>query len=154
MTNFTIREAVANDTPHIINFLRAMLDDMTAFGGYPTTKDHQLWARIEKNINLDEADHRFWMAEIQQSIGFIEARMIYPDLMFQPRRLLHIHAVYVAPEFRGKGIGRALVQIALDWGRANNCHSAQLNTLVENPTRLLYEQLGFQAREVKMLVDL
>ena len=154
MTDFAIRDAVSNDIPLVVGYLRAMLQDMTAFGGYPITTDDQLWSRIEANINFDEANHHFWLAEAEQPIGFAEARITNPDLVFQSKSILHIHAVYVLPDFRGQGVGRALVQTAVDLGRANKCHSAQLNTLINNPARKRYESIGFQAREVRMQIKL
>jgi GNAT superfamily N-acetyltransferase len=62
--------------------------------------------------------------------------------------------VYVVPEHRRRGIGRALLNAALEWGRGEGCDEAELDVLVANPARALYEGAGFRDFEMKMTLDL
>ena len=51
----------------------------------------------------------------------------------------------VAPEYQGRGVGRALVEYSLVWARAEGYRAMQFNAVVEtNAAALsLYESLGF-----------
>jgi len=71
--------------------------------------------------------------------------------VFEPKQILHIHAVYLLEAHRRKGIGQALLEAILDWGQKSDCVEAELNTLVRNPARSLYEKLGFSEFEIKMI---
>jgi GNAT superfamily N-acetyltransferase len=43
-----------------------------------------------------------------------------------------------------RGVGRALVEAALEWGQQRGCAEADLGVPEESPARSLYEQLGFR----------
>ena len=52
----------------------------------------------------------------------------------------------VAPEFRRRGLGRALVEHSLGEARRHGFDAMMFNLVIEsNPSRRLYEQLGFEA---------
>jgi L-amino acid N-acyltransferase YncA len=52
----------------------------------------------------------------------------------------------VAPECRRRGVGRALVEHSLAEARGHGFDAMMFNLVVEsNPSRALYEQLGFEA---------
>ena len=87
-------------------------------------------------------------------VGFTEASILTTEPFFIVSRILHIHSVYVLPSSRRVGIGKNLIQEAINWGRKQSCLEAKLNTLVWNPARSLYKQLGFQVREYRMSIDL
>jgi GNAT superfamily N-acetyltransferase len=81
----------------------------------------------------------------------VAARIVGLTEAFAPKKTLHISAVYVVPAHRRHGMARRLLEAALDWGRQAGCVEADLNTLVHNPARALYERLGFTAFELKMV---
>ena len=83
-------------------------------------------------------------------VGWAFARGKELDPLFKPTRVLHVHALYVSPAYRRQGIGRALLEAVLEWGRSEGCVQAELNVLVDNPARGLYDQLGFDAFEIEM----
>jgi RimJ/RimL family protein N-acetyltransferase len=50
----------------------------------------------------------------------------------------------VADGYRGKGIGSALLEAAVDWARAHGCHKVALQMWPHNTgARALYEKFGF-----------
>lgn len=63
---------------------------------------------------------------------------------------LHIFAV--APEFQGKGFGKAAVKLALEMAREKGMKAFRLDALASNtPAHRLYESLGFEFRGTQNL---
>lgn len=56
-----------------------------------------------------------------------------------------IAGLWVAPEERGRGLGRALTVAAMRWALANGATGLALQVETNNPARRLYDELGFTA---------
>lgn len=55
-----------------------------------------------------------------------------------------LYQVWIAPEVRGRGIGKRLVQASMVWARTKGVKKLALSvTCGDTPARRLYEQLGF-----------
>jgi GNAT superfamily N-acetyltransferase len=67
--------------------------------------------------------------------------LILPWPGYQPRRCW-IQNIYVKPEFRRRGIARAIMHVLVEWCRGQGFHSVHLHASEEG--RPLYEQLGFR----------
>ena len=160
VADLSIREAGAADAPTVVHLLRRMLDEMASLGGHPVSKNESEWACIEAAIvsEIEREDRLFLMAEQAGPdpipIGLAEARVATRSPIFEPARVLHVHALYVESAHRRQGIAGALLEAVLDWGRASGCVEADLNVLLANPARALYEGLGFRARQVEMAREL
>ena len=79
-------------------------------------------------------------------VGFLEGRIqTSPEgPMHVPRRRLLIDAVGVVEAQRGTGIGRALVESAHAWARANGLDEVELTVHAANRDALaFYERLGY-----------
>jgi ribosomal protein S18 acetylase RimI-like enzyme len=62
----------------------------------------------------------------------------------------YLQELYVAPARRGKGLGRALMEAALDLARERGADYIDLNTGEDDSAaRALYESLGFSNRDGK-----
>jgi ribosomal protein S18 acetylase RimI-like enzyme len=60
----------------------------------------------------------------------------------------YLEELYVAPDRRGRGIGRALLQAAIDAARERGAAHIDLNTSEDDTAaRALYERTGFTDRE-------
>jgi ribosomal protein S18 acetylase RimI-like enzyme len=60
----------------------------------------------------------------------------------------HLQELYVVPELRGRGIGRALLEATVDAARAAGATTLDLNTAeADTAARALYESGGFSNRE-------
>ena len=56
----------------------------------------------------------------------------------------HLYRVWVAPEERGKGIGKQLLETVIAWARAKNAHCLDLGVTTTNlPAVSLYTSYGF-----------
>lgn len=156
MTHVSIREATRKHSSILKDFLKLMVEEMASVGGYPVSQDEAVWTQIGDEIrdNTNRGDHVFFVAfpsdRPESSIGFAAAQVENVEPIFEPRRLLHIGALYVVRHYRRNGIGKLLLQALFDWGRGQGCAEAELNTLVSNAARLLYEKIGFTEFEIKM----
>jgi ribosomal protein S18 acetylase RimI-like enzyme len=155
-----IRLAKLDDVPIIVDFTYQMLSEMATIGGHPLVEAFQAKASLAVRIKdcLGNDKHLFLLADPldsdQAPVGFTEACIFAKESFHVESRILHIHSVYVLPTYRRLGFGRSLIKEALDWGRVKACQEAQLNTLVWNPARSLYKQLGFQVSEYRMTIEL
>jgi GNAT superfamily N-acetyltransferase len=151
-----IRKATAQDLHLMVDFLRRLLADMAVVGGHPVSTAPDPWTQMaaEFRDHLQEPGCLHLLAETTdtppKAVGWAFARSTERDAVYAPARVLHVHAVYVAPSHRRQGIGRALLAQILDWGRSISCTEAELNVLVDNPARALYRELGFSALEIEM----
>lgn len=60
----------------------------------------------------------------------------------------YLQELYVVPELRGQGIGRRILEEAIDLSRAKGATTIDLNTGETDTTaRALYESMGFTNRE-------
>src|SRR5215831_3967710 len=67
---------------------------------------------------------------------------------FKAKPLINIHDIAVLPEYRGKGIGRQLLEAVADYARSLDCCKLTLETQEHNYTaQKLYRSVGF-ARDV------
>lgn len=63
---------------------------------------------------------------------------------FRAKPLLNVHDLAVLPEYRGRGIGRALLQAAEDRARQKGCCKLTLEVREDNTrARALYRSFGF-----------
>lgn len=156
MGDVAIREARSSDASVIIRFLRAMLDEMASMGGHAVSQNSAAWERVE-NIIHDQCgteSHLYLIAErddpVRTPIGFAEASVLGPYPLLEPKRVLHVHDLYVREAYRRRGVGLALLEALVNWGQRSGCTEAELNTLVANPARALYEKLGFAVFELEL----
>ena len=60
----------------------------------------------------------------------------------------HLQELYVVPPLRGRGIGRALLEAAIEYARERGADYLDLNTgETDTAARALYESMGFSNRE-------
>jgi len=60
------------------------------------------------------------------------------------RGVAHVYAMWVAPDARGGGVGRALLDAVIDWARDRGCDRLVLSVTETNVTaRRFYEACGF-----------
>ena len=91
-------------------------------------------------------------------------RQHYPDAMFllvchhgEPIGRIYLRPgatelrlmdIIVLPEWRGKGLGRALLAAVVNWGVGDNL-MISLHVEADNPARHWYRRLGFQEMELR-----
>jgi GNAT superfamily N-acetyltransferase len=143
----TIRPATSADVPQILTFIRALATyerepdavhateaDLLRDGFGPTLRFHALMAELEENGKSIPA-------------GF--ALYFHNYSTWRGHHGIHIEDLFVQPEHRGKGIGKALLTRVAAIAHAEGCSRLQWDVLEWNtPAIGFYEQLG-----AKMLMD-
>jgi ribosomal protein S18 acetylase RimI-like enzyme len=77
----------------------------------------------------------------------------FAELRFRPSLYTgaldaYLEELYVVPERRGRGLGRALLEAAMEYARERGAARIDLNTSVDDvAARALYERSGFTNRE-------
>ena len=78
------------------------------------------------------------------------ALMRFRISLWEPGLDCYLAELYVVPAMRGQGIGRALMEAAIDLARARGADSMDLGTAeTDLAARRLYESLGFDNHEGK-----
>ncbi|QQR97750.1 MAG: GNAT family N-acetyltransferase [Sphingobacteriales bacterium] len=92
---------------------------------------------------MDKNESVIFVAENNgKLIGFIQ---LYPTFSsVSMKRDIIMNDLYVYPEFRKNGFGKALLETAKEFCRENNCKGLWVETAIDNPARNLYEKLGWE----------
>jgi GNAT superfamily N-acetyltransferase len=156
--NITIRNATSSDATVVASLLRKMMtDEMEFSGGYQISSDEKEWNKLNEIIlkNINDENFIYKIAEEIEGkrpiIGVSEAKMINRAFLLQPTFVLHIHSLYVDPDYRKKGIGKSLMEAVISWGTERKCEELELDVFVNNDAQVLYKNLGFQPFEIKMV---
>jgi len=99
---------------------------------------------------LDDLEGRemLWIRADGQRAGFVVVRTL-PDWPHEERDIAEIAEFYVAPEFRGRGVGRAAVHALLAEHRRRGTHLVEASVLHDNePARAFWASLGFGTRSI------
>ena len=141
----------------------AQVDDMAESLPFASLRDaHGYMQRMVDDS--DDMDGAIYVAEENgQVVGFIQGVIIdhQPgqdavfDAVHTPRKDGWIGLLYVEPEQRGSGIGRALLDEMKRYFQSKNCDTLRLKVLSGNQRAIaFYEKYGFTAREVEMITKL
>lgn len=108
-------------------------------------KSAGFWERIFRNESRPGAE--LVALEGDRIVGFVSggpARYL-PDLDGE------IYALYLLPDFHGRGIGRSLMEQMTEWLRSNGLHSYGVWVLADNPTRTFYSHFGGHLCDTKRI---
>jgi ribosomal protein S18 acetylase RimI-like enzyme len=101
---------------------------------------------------LETPNHWIFVLEVD---GHAVGRLWLSEREIDGRRALFIFDVEVAEAFRGRGYGRAAMQLAEGEARQRGIHRIELNVFGGNTVaRRLYQSLGYVERAVRMARDL
>ncbi|HLA06444.1 MAG TPA: GNAT family N-acetyltransferase [Anaerolineales bacterium] len=120
-----------------IQVVRESLSEQTA----KFRAEHEVTNQVFIARNVDEYAGYVWVGQVKSA--FIGAMQAY------------ILNIYVADEFRGKGIGTRLMAQAEDWARQQKLERIGLSVAAHNkPAIGLYENLAYKIETLRMFKDL
>jgi ribosomal protein S18 acetylase RimI-like enzyme len=91
----------------------------------------------------------FVVAAGDRTVGFISGELRQGSPTFLPKTWASVDDVFVEPEYRNRGMGRALLQSVQSWARERGADGISLQVAAANSRgRKFYEDLGF--REVSV----
>jgi len=128
----TVRPATLDDAPHVAALATQL--------GYPTTRDE-----IPARLAAVAADphHTVQVAECRSDVvGWIH---VYVRKTLARDGDAEIGGLIVDESYRGRGIGKRLVEQALAWARQKGCHTVIVRSnVVREDTAQFYLGLGFE----------
>ena len=91
-----------------------------------------------------QSQYRGWIAwQGERPVGLLNAFVGFST--FEALPLLNVHDLAVTADRQGNGIGRQLLETALDWARQQGFGRVTLEVRSDNaPAKRLYHRLGFQ----------
>jgi GNAT superfamily N-acetyltransferase len=147
MDSLNLRPATPADVPQILQFVR----DLAAYEREPDAV-HATEADLLRDGFGETKRFDCLIAELQQSCHYIPvgfALYFHNYSTWRGHAGIHIEDLYVNPEHRGKGIGKALLTRVAAIAVAEGCTRLQWDVLEWNtPAIGFYEQMG-----AKMLTD-
>ena len=157
MKDLQIRHADENDSDSISCFIREMLKDMESIGGHRVNPDAHFWSNLHEKITeaTKDINRLYLFAQIKnEPIGFFEGKINMLNEVFSPKKVFRIRAIYVVPDRRNKGIAASLMKKALKWASERGCEQADLDVLINNKAKGLYEKFGFKVFQQEMQLTL
>jgi GNAT superfamily N-acetyltransferase len=147
------RRARRQDVPVIVRLLAS--DPLGA--ARETSGTGELPEAYWQAFEAIDADARQFLvvAELDgRVVGTLQLTFI-PSLTYRGGERAQIEAVRIDAGTRGRGLGHAMVEWAIEQARARGCHLVQLTTDQRRPDALrFYQSLGFRATHAGMKLPL
>lgn len=146
----TARVANATDLERLVELARAVITELRP------TKGGEVWARtagraepVDEALRaaLADADHLVVVGSVDEAVvGYGVARF---NELRDGGRLGVIGDLFVEPEFRGVGVGEAMMGLLVDWCEEQGCFGVDSVALPGNrPTKNFFEGFGLVARAI------
>jgi ribosomal protein S18 acetylase RimI-like enzyme len=128
-----------------------------------SAEEHTLYDRVYAAAPDAEKTMRRFLADLSANsysclfvaerdgglIGFLSGELREGSPAFEPKTWASVEDVYVVPEHRSLGVGRALFEECQRWARKKGADGVSLQVAADNArARKFYEELGF--REVSV----
>ena len=105
----------------------------------------EMLAHPEQQLLVAETDERI-VGAVLVSVDASD-----PEPWIQPRRFGYIEEIVVAEEYRGRGIGKQLLEGITDWTKKQGLEEVELHVWHRNHrARAMYESLGFEITRYTM----
>lgn len=135
--SFTIRPMLEEDRLPVARAFAAVAEERDGIAAEPPV-DVEAWAARTK---LEGAFVAVAAGDVIGSLHLFPSSFGYAEI-----------GMHVAKEWRGRGVGSALMEAAIDWSRAEGLHKLSLSVFPHNAAGIaLYRKYGFveEGRRVK-----
>lgn len=127
---------------------RALWKDYLAF--YETSRDEDVYAGTWKRILDPEVDMFAMVAETPEHgiVGIVN--FLYHSYFWGPENRIYLNDLYVRPEIRGTGAGKAMIDAVVAHAKEHNCQQVWWFTAEDNAVaRKLYDGVATLSPFVK-----
>ncbi len=129
-----------------------VLDVLDAYSRDPMGQGEPLSEFVKENL-IDELNDMPTAVSIlayagEKPIGL--ANCFLGVSSFKAKRLINIHDLVVIPEYRGRGIGRVLLESVEQKAEQMGCCKITLEVRDDNRAQSLYKRFGFAPNEPEM----
>jgi GNAT superfamily N-acetyltransferase len=105
---------------------------------------NNIWNKIENN-NI-----KYFLAKDNCEIVGLCYICIIPNLTYNGKSIGYIENVIVDKNYRKKGIGKKIMEMAIEYAKANNCYKAVLQSGIKKvEAHKFYEKIGFNGESKK-----
>lgn len=153
--HFVVRCAQPDDASHLLTYIRTVAEETGFFviqsGEFPSNEEQ------ERQWIQEHLDHQGKLAVLAEAVNEIIGSLSFENGPFQRTCHSGTFGVSVRQDWRGKGIGTAMLKTLLEWAEANPCIEKVSLAVFSTNTRAieLYRRLGFveegrRAKEIKI----
>jgi GNAT superfamily N-acetyltransferase len=149
--DFTIRLGRTEDAAAAARLWMRSAEEHTAHDRvYETSPDaEKTMRRFLADVANSSYSFLFVAVTDDRTVGFISGELRQGSPAFLPKTWASVDDVFVEPEHRNRGMGRALLQSVRAWAQERNADGISLQVAAANARgRRFYEELGF--REVSV----
>jgi len=155
-TDFTIRAGRKDDAVEAARLWMRSAEEHTAHDRiYETAPGaEKTMRRFLADVANSGYSFLFVAAAGDRTVGFISGELRQGSPTFLPRTWASVDDVFVEPEYRNRGMGRALLQSVSDWAQERGADGISLQVAAANARgRKFYEDLGFREISVYQVLE-
>ena len=155
-TDFTIRAGRKDDAAEAARLWMRSAEEHTAHDRvYETAPGaEKTMRRFLVDVANSGYSFLFVAAAGDRTVGFISGELRQGSPTFLPRTWASVDDVFVEPEYRNRGMGRALLQSVRDWAQERGADGISLQVAAANARgRKFYEDLGFREISVYQVLE-
>jgi ribosomal protein S18 acetylase RimI-like enzyme len=122
--------------------LRSLADSPDAFGG--TLAEEKARSDLDWATRLASAEHQQQNLALVAEVGAEAVGLAWGRIEAHEAEVAHVYQMWVAPDFRGLGAGRRLLDTVVAWARERDAREVLLGvTSGDTPATRLYARAGF-----------
>ncbi len=155
-TDFTIRPGRKDDAAEAARLWMQSAEEHTAHDRvYETAPGaEKTMRRFLADVANSGYSFLFVAAEGDRTVGFISGELRQGSPTFLPKTWASVDDVFVEPEYRNRGMGRALLQSVKAWAQERGADGISLQVAAANSRgRKFYEKLGFREISVYQVFE-
>ncbi len=133
----SVRESKVNDLPLIIEFIKELAEFEELSDEVSVTED-----MLKDSLFSSKRYAEVYIAEYE-GIPAGQVLFFHNFSTFKGKPGIYIEDLYVRPQYRGKGIGKALLEAMIELAKKRNCARVEWVVLNWNKTAIdFYERMG------------
>ncbi len=152
MEKIEVRPALLEDLEVLLDFEQGIIQAERPFD--PTLREDPIHYYDLKEMILSDRAHVVIAESAGQIVGSGYAVVKKARPYLDHREYSYLGFMYTAPEFRGKGVNRKIIQVLKDWSIQRGLQEIRLTVYVDNlPAIKAYEKVGFKQHMIEMRLD-